>query len=400
MNQFGSSRRRFLLGLVLGLTLGVGTEYFLLKEARLSGSREAARQTAIVTVQSLAEIVHRAGASGGEIATAVAEFARKHPDVRNIRVVRGTRLEASTVPADTGAKAAPRRLSRDEKTIYDQGQHLRAAVQTNRDEGVSRKEEIEIAAGPSGVLVLSTPIEEDSLVTGYAQIEVPARGSLPTAGWIAPSLAVAAAVLLFLLLSTWAGERRTALAVLSTILLVGVLFGYGRYGLRTLESDRKAMAAGTAKQMQQESEMASAALQALSVRIDPPLQPSRWDVDIFRRPLGLISDTGAINEEKIRASLKTIAGDLNRATILIAAVSFVVMAFFGFGFASRLLATVIEHRQAYVYTVPAMIGMIVLVFFPFLYGITLSFTGSTLYNTDKPITEIWIGLQNYKDILT
>ena len=48
---------------------------------------------------------------------------------------------------------------------------------------------------------------------------------------------------------------------------------------------------------------------------------------------------------------------------------------------------------------PAMIGMLVLVFFPFVYGIVLSFTGSTLYNTDKPLSELWVGLENYKDIL-
>src|SRR6185369_10647192 len=54
---------------------------------------------------------------------------------------------------------------------------------------------------------------------------------------------------------------------------------------------------------------------------------------------------------------------------------------------------------AYAYTMPAMIGMVVLVFFPFLYGIVLSFTGSTLYNTDKSIPEIWVGFSNYKEIL-
>ena len=47
-----------------------------------------------------------------------------------------------------------------------------------------------------------------------------------------------------------------------------------------------------------------------------------------------------------------------------------------------------------------MIGMLVLVFFPFLYGIALSFTGSTLYNSDKSILENWIGIENYVDILS
>ncbi len=51
-----------------------------------------------------------------------------------------------------------------------------------------------------------------------------------------------------------------------------------------------------------------------------------------------------------------------------------LLAFFGFGLAARLGATLSKHRVAYLYIVPAMLAMIVLVFFPFLYGIALSFT--------------------------
>ena len=59
-----------------------------------------------------------------------------------------------------------------------------------------------------------------------------------------------------------------------------------------------------------------------------------------------------------------------------------------------------EYRAAYAYILPAMIGMLVLVFFPFFYGIALSFTNANIYNTDKPIFETWVGLQNYVDILS
>jgi arabinogalactan oligomer/maltooligosaccharide transport system permease protein len=46
-----------------------------------------------------------------------------------------------------------------------------------------------------------------------------------------------------------------------------------------------------------------------------------------------------------------------------------------------------------------MVGMVVLVFFPFFYGITLSFTDSNLYNTAQPLSDIWVGLRNYVEIL-
>ena len=44
--------------------------------------------------------------------------------------------------------------------------------------------------------------------------------------------------------------------------------------------------------------------------------------------------------------------------------------------------------------------MLVLVFFPFLYGIALSFTNPNIYNVDKPLCEIWIGVDNYLEILS
>jgi arabinogalactan oligomer/maltooligosaccharide transport system permease protein len=76
-----------------------------------------------------------------------------------------------------------------------------------------------------------------------------------------------------------------------------------------------------------------------------------------------------------------------------------LLAFIGLGWLHRTVSTMVEHREAYAYIAPAMVGMVVLVFFPFFYGITLSFTDANLYNTNQPLTEIWIGLRNYVEIL-
>jgi arabinogalactan oligomer/maltooligosaccharide transport system permease protein len=54
---------------------------------------------------------------------------------------------------------------------------------------------------------------------------------------------------------------------------------------------------------------------------------------------------------------------------------------------------------AYLYVLPAMLAMLVLVIFPFLYGVAISFTEQTIYNTGQPLTQLWIGLQNYVHIL-
>ncbi|NJL26566.1 MAG: sugar ABC transporter permease, partial [Thermoanaerobaculia bacterium] len=75
-------------------------------------------------------------------------------------------------------------------------------------------------------------------------------------------------------------------------------------------------------------------------------------------------------------------------------------AFIGLGAAHRTWRTLRRHREAYSYVAPAMIGMLVLVFFPFSYGILLSFTGQTLYNIDQPLWDIWTGFDNYVKIIT
>ncbi|ACL67605.1 binding-protein-dependent transport systems inner membrane component [Anaeromyxobacter dehalogenans 2CP-1] len=92
-------------------------------------------------------------------------------------------------------------------------------------------------------------------------------------------------------------------------------------------------------------------------------------------------------------------GEGVRALGLSAAVGLALLLFVALGAASRTGAALRRHRVAYAYAVPAMIGMLVLVFFPFLYGVVLSFTGQTIYNTSAPLTELWVGLQNYVDIL-
>src|SRR6185312_12810921 len=100
---------------------------------------------------SLTELVSETGPSGDAMRQAVNAVAASDASLKKIWVIKGVSLEASTVPGD----GAPRRLKRDEKTIFDLGQRLRAAVQTNREEQVSRKNEIEIEQIDNGALRLS-----------------------------------------------------------------------------------------------------------------------------------------------------------------------------------------------------------------------------------------------------
>lgn len=58
-----------------------------------------------------------------------------------------------------------------------------------------------------------------------------------------------------------------------------------------------------------------------------------------------------------------------------------------------------QHKTAYLYILPAMLGMLVLAFFPLFYGFMLSFTDTNLLNENAPFASRWIGLGNYADIL-
>ncbi|WP_077407038.1 extracellular solute-binding protein [Microbulbifer agarilyticus] len=65
----------------------------------------------------------------------------------------------------------------------------------------------------------------------------------------------------------------------------------------------------------------------------------------------------------------------------------------------RLMSTWRANRTAYLYILPAMLGMLVLVFFPLLYGLILSFTDTTVFNEHTPLWSRFVGLDNYSAIL-
>ncbi|HEY6572182.1 MAG TPA: sugar ABC transporter permease, partial [Candidatus Eisenbacteria bacterium] len=144
-----SHRRRFLAGLALATLAGVALLTLGIVASRSAERGEAARRLGIVRVQALAQSLERAGIEGDAARDLVRRWAASDSSLQSIRVIAfsGITLEASTAPEDVGDLAAPRRLGREEKALYDQGQRLRASAETNRQEGAARKAEIEIVAG-------------------------------------------------------------------------------------------------------------------------------------------------------------------------------------------------------------------------------------------------------------
>src|SRR3954471_14030426 len=440
-----SHRRRFLIGLALAALLGAWLGAVLLAGSQQAERRDRAEGRALIALSSLTPILDRtSGGStteaaptetaqapaegsgmglGAEIAAAeqgqgsthadaraeavrkaVERFAAAHPEVGAIRVVEfeGILLAASTAAADQGTKAAPRRLDRDEKPLYDLGQKLRAAVEGNRQgaEGAARQPEIGVERQANGVLRLAAPVERGGEVIGMVQLETRAQPEPASFAWLPFLAAWLAPVLGLLLLSFALGERRWLLAGAAALVLILDLFLYGRYALQVLAAERRASTQAVAAQIGEESKKAEALLAELKTPASQPLAPTLWDVDLFRQSRGLIDASGAPDEGKLGEIAGADAGRMTRSVIVLALVSLALLAFVGLGWAARTGTALIAYRVAYAYTLPASLGMLVLVFFPFFYGIALSFTNANIYNTDKSIFETFVGLQNYIDIIT
>jgi arabinogalactan oligomer / maltooligosaccharide transport system permease protein len=441
-------RRRFLYGLAAATLFAVGVAAALLAGARLGEAQARAERTAVVTLSALTNLVERtvgsatpaatapappipdtasgagmsieqelaaaaAGAGGAAAGPAgddalrrrVARFAAAHPGVKVIRVVdlANRQLLASTDPADRGDQAAPRPLRLPEKPLFDLGNRLRAAVSGNRglDSGV-RAPELAVEPLPEGGLRLAAPIERAGEVFGLVEMETAPEKERAAVDWGPLLLALLAPILLFAAIGAIAlplRENRALLAAAAALLLLAALVGYGSFALHSLFGESRATAQAVAERITFERQQAEKLLPSETAGGALPLQPTAWDVDLLRRSRGLVDAAGKIDLAKLDREKRADAGRVHGAGLYLALFALLLLAFVGFGGAATLGANLVRYRVAYAYTLPAMLGMLLLVFFPFFYGIALSFTNANIYNTNKPITELWVALQNFRDVL-
>jgi arabinogalactan oligomer / maltooligosaccharide transport system permease protein len=391
---------RAALGLALGLSLALfGLASVGGRAAKGVQAQQSERQ-AIIAARAVADLAAAAGGTGDAARTIAARFTGGDSPLTAVRVLAfdGLSLEASTFAADQGEKAAPRRLAREEKDFFDQGQRLRAAVETNRAEGVARKEEIEVLAAPGGGMLLAVPVEIDGAVTGavLAQakpstrlLEPPIQGAL---------LAAALALLAFVVASISLRDRPKLAAGLAGGLLLAVLAWVGHTGWEHLAEGRRLGEQQLATTVAKIGGLAADTATSLGLPASA-LDPSTLDCDRFRRPRGLLDGQGNLVTAALEKDLQAGRSRAQRWVGLISLLGLGAVLFVGLGYLARLGRTLVLNKEAYLYTMPAILGMIFLVYFPFSYGIALSFTDSTLYNNDKPLFEKWNGLENYREIL-
>jgi arabinogalactan oligomer/maltooligosaccharide transport system permease protein len=391
-----SNLSRFLVGTALAAALGVGLALALAASARREVAEERARRSAVVSTLALADVLSRAWGSPERVREAVARFTEQAVARARVVALGGARLEASTFPEDAGAKAAPRRLAREEKPLYDRGQRLRSAVATNHEEKSAQRPELEVALLPSSALSLAVPVEVGGEVVGILEVEAPPSPPAPRPSLAAALVALVAPVLAVALAALVLGGRSASLAIAAAAALGGALLWYDGVSLSTLAGDLGAAQGAVEEALRTSEARARDLLQRGGVKEEPPLAPRRWDADAYRRPL---APSGQQASERLAHSIVMARGAARRALAAVGAAALGLLLFVGLGGAGRVGHVLATHRQAYLYVLPAVLGTLVLVFFPFLYGIAISFTDQNIYNTGKPLSEIWIGLRNYRDIL-
>jgi arabinogalactan oligomer/maltooligosaccharide transport system permease protein len=394
-----SHRARFLSGLAVALAIGVGLSFLWARGARVDAAQQRERREAVASLRVLVDLAERAGGQGDPVRAAVAAWQglQEPPAVARVVVFQGIQLEASTDPADVGERAAPRRLTRDEKPLFDRGQRLRGAVMGNR-EGAASKPEIEVERRAAGGLHLAAPLERAGEVVGHVEIETPPPPPVPAPGLL-PALLAIVLPLLALAGIARATSRRGALAALAFGLAAIALLAFGAWALGSVGAERLRLDAAVSARARALSAQEVGLLAQLGLPADPAPRPGNLDVDPYRRPTGLLTGEGEVDAVRSGAAAAQVVTQGTWAMGGAAFLALLALAVVGLGALNRLASTLSRHRQAYVYTLPAMLGMLVLVFFPFAYAITLSFTDYSIYNSNQPLTEIWVWLDNYGSIV-
>ena len=314
------------------------------------------------------------------------------PALQSVQVVAGRQLLGSTRAEDQ----APRALQREEKPLFDLAGALRAAGETNTGEGVVRKKTLQIEDKAGQPVTVTVPYLVDGQFAGIVQARVlPAaaahRGAGSSLALGAGLVALALAIGAFLKVDS---SRRFDIGRgIAVVVLLALALAVQQQRLGAMGD---VLAASDAAMARVQAEAA-----AVYVRTGAPAvtaATSTWDTDTYSRPLGLLSADGRVLPHAAAAkATRTVF--LERSLWAANVLGLLLLLYFVQGWAARTARALRTHADAYAYIAPAMIGMLVLVFFPFFYGIGLAFTDTTLFNESLPFRERWIGLDNFVRIL-
>ena len=388
------------LGVAVGLALGAGAMGLLLNRGDEAAQRAGFAQTSVVSLRAAVELVLAAEAAGQPVQDVVQAFAAQHDDFARLRVVDITSREliATSDAAADAPGGLPLRLERqnaEHKDWYDRGQNLKAARQANAEEGRKWKEEIEVQPEASGLLRLSAPLLRDGEVAGVVLLErkVGAASAVRSSHGGKSLLFTLAGTLAFVLLALVLRSDK-ARFVLVLVVVAITLFLFRASALSELDRARRAAELDVAQHITAE---AGRFEKAAGAKAPDSLA---WDSDRYGDPRGVFNQNLEPNDAKIAEIFAVARGRFAFGFVVLALLGVAAAFYVAEGWAAFTWVTLKRHREAYGYVLPALLAMLVLVFFPFFYGTLLSFTNQTLYNLNEPIYTVWTGFDNYVKILT
>jgi len=264
---------------------------------------------------------------------------------------------------------------------------------------VVRKKTIQIDEMPSGRLVVTLPYLAGGEFAGILQMQFDSSADPRAAGAVFPFpvLLLIAALLAGAVLRMQPQKKVDPAKLVALVAFVLIVLFYQQQQIGRLEQvvmqDNRAIAAQYLASAEQLDRLGYLPL------LRDPAGVNLWDTDDYERPRGVIATDGSIVEEAETKQLARRAGFIRPILWAIDLLAAAVLLFFLYGYAARAYAAFREHIYAYIYVAPAMIGMLVLVFFPFSYGITLAFTDTTLFNESLPFMDRLIGWGNFRSIL-
>jgi arabinogalactan oligomer/maltooligosaccharide transport system permease protein len=338
-----------------------------------------------------------AGSDVEETNKRLREIQKFTPGIESAILVGGMQMLASTRVED----AAPRQLKREEKALFDLSNQIRSARETNRGEDVTRKKTIQVDEKSVGHTVVTVPYLLNGEFAGILQIKfnasaIEAAGEAPDSFVLPIALLCAALVAGFFIVPN-AESKVDLRKILALVVFLVLALAYQNQRFNRLEQ--------IAKQVNQNLAASYLTTTGHYVSLGYPT-PARlgatanlWDTDHYQRPLGLIAADGSLSPTVQAAHFANRTQFPKYIFWAIDCFGVATLLFFIYGFAARTFAALKKHADAYTYVAPAMIGMLVLVFFPFAYGISLAFTDTTLFNEYLPFQERWVGWANLTAIL-
>jgi arabinogalactan oligomer/maltooligosaccharide transport system permease protein len=368
--------------------------------AEKSDLQDQARQRlAIIHANGMAQAA--ASSQADEIGIRLREMQRRDSRIESAIIVSGMQLLASTNPDD----GAPRRLKRDEKLLFDLANLIRAARETNQGEEVVRKRTVQVDAADRGHILVTVPYLTNGEFSGILQLKFNSAGfdsadknsDATVSHWLMIGALLLSALVAGLLLRIDPHQRLDFAKAAAPIvfLLLSSYYQINQFG-RLENAFRFANTAIAADYMQAAQQYDQLGLLPLAVQ---SASANSWDTDLYLRPLNLVTAEGKVDRQMETNSFKNHSGFLWKALFTSDLVGVGILMFFIFGYTARTYVALREHADAYSYVAPALIGMLILVFFPFAYGIILSFTDTTLFNESLPFQDRLIGWGNFKAIL-